>query len=309
MALALARLAARRGFSSAHTQRTQFESLCREHEELLPASTVTKRLLDYLLVAPQDVQQVLAADAIRPLPYKTLYAPAQVHRLTPLVQWSFQQVMTAPEVANTVFTALEPHANMARRAMWQQYYRRQFFLSGAPMRAYLLAYKHHKDRVAATQGGQGGVEGESGGEAQEEVEAKGDGDVSLNKDLGMDTASILTDNNEWEWVPSHVALSVAREFCFRGRFDEAIEAYTSLPLSILARQKVAAILHDYEQYPSLLRIFEIHRATGDAAVPLDAALELDALKKIGRVDEVDMRFQALPAKDKCRADIQQLMET
>uniref|UniRef100_M4BRL8 Uncharacterized protein n=1 Tax=Hyaloperonospora arabidopsidis (strain Emoy2) TaxID=559515 RepID=M4BRL8_HYAAE len=310
MALALVRLAGRRCFSSAHSQSVPFESLCREKEELLPVSTVTKRVLKYLLVDHKDVQQVLSAEEIRPLPYKTLFAPQQVHRLSPLVQWTFQQLMSDPKIATAVFTALEPHANMARGAAWQQYYRRQFFLSGAPMQAYLLAYKHHKELLGAVQrpGTAEGEEGEIEEEVREHEEKGGDDGTQKKKDLTMDKTSILSDTKEWDWVPLHIASTVVNEFCFRGRFVEAIEAYASLPLSNTVRQKVVTILQDYEQYPSVLGIFDLHRASKDAGMPLDVALELDALKKVGRIDEMDTRFQELPAKEQSRADIQNLME-
>ncbi|KAF4142176.1 hypothetical protein GN958_ATG08633 [Phytophthora infestans] len=44
---------------------------------------------------------------------------------------------------------------------------------------------------------------------------------------------ILADKRKWEWVPLYVASSIVKEFCFRGRFAEAIEAYASLLLTDL----------------------------------------------------------------------------
>ncbi|EEY55361.1 uncharacterized protein PITG_09301 [Phytophthora infestans T30-4] len=163
---------------------------------------------------------------------------------------------------------------MARGAVWRQFFQRQFFLSGAPIRAYLRAYKSHSDALDASR---------------------------------APMVVVLAEQKEWEWVPLHVASSIVKEFCFRGRFAEAIEAYASLPLTDLMRRDVVIVLQDYEQYQSVLYLYEVHRAMGSAVKPLDVAPELDALKKVGRVEEMDMRFQELPAKEQSRADIQKIM--
>ncbi|EGZ25077.1 hypothetical protein PHYSODRAFT_485750 [Phytophthora sojae] len=166
---------------------------------------------------------------------------------------------------------------MARGAVWRQYYQRQFFLSGAPLRTYLQAYNGHREALAAR--------------AQTAAAQEEEGE----------------EEDQWDWVPLHVASSVVKEFCFRGRFAEAIEAYASLPLTDAVRRDVVAILQDYEQYPSLLYLYEVHRSMGSGVQPLDVAAELDALKKVGRTEEMDTRFQELPAKEQSRADIQELM--
>ncbi|KAF4320907.1 hypothetical protein BBO99_00003704 [Phytophthora kernoviae] len=127
---------------------------------------------------------------------------------------------------------------------------------------------------------------------------------SLNRNS---SAIILAENKEWEWVPLHLALGIVLEFCFRGRFAEATKAYTSLPLTDVMRRKVVQVLEEFEQYPSVLYLYEVHRSLGGAVQPLDVASELNALKKMGRVDEMDIRFQDLPTKEQSRADIQQLM--
>ncbi|KAJ8577135.1 hypothetical protein ON010_g2071 [Phytophthora cinnamomi] len=208
---------------------------------------------------------------------------------------------------------------MARGAVWRQYYQRQFFLSGAPLRAYVEAYKGHRDalaaRVQATAHEEEG-EQEDGGEDEEEdaddelaASTKSSRAASRSENYPSKSKSIavLADNKEWEWVPLHVASSIVKEFCFRGRFAEAIEAYTSLPLTDTVRRDVVAILQDYEQYPSLLYLYEVHRSVGSGVQALDVAPELDALKKVGRTEELDTRFQELSVKDQSRADIQQLM--
>ncbi|CAI5705870.1 unnamed protein product [Peronospora effusa] len=317
MALFLFRRTSRRCFSSVSTSTIQFDSLYRENDQLLSAPIVTQRVLEYLLVDHNDVQRVVSAEKLRPLPYKALFASQKVHRLTPLVQWCFQQLKDNPRAADAVFSALEPHANMAQGAVWQQYFQRQFFLSGAPLRSYLLAYKSHRDaRVAAREKVAGKEEKEEKGdedEDDEEQEEKGDEEVTRRKDdngLHKDKAgTILIENKEWQLIPMYVALGIVKDFCFRGRFAEAIEAYAVLPLTDTARREVVVtILQDYEQYPSVLYLYEVHRAIGNAVRPLDVAPELDALKKVGRVEEMDVRFQKLPAKEQSRADIQELMD-
>ncbi|CAH0480665.1 unnamed protein product [Peronospora belbahrii] len=306
----LVRRPARRCFSSVHAPNVQFEFLSMENDKLLPISIVTKRVLEYLMVDQKDIKRVLSAkEQVRPLPYKTLFAPQQVHQLTPLVQWSFQKLQDdSSDAADAVFAALEPHANMARNVVWQRYFLRQFFLSGAPLQAYMKAYKSHKDAFSKSRE-QVVVKEEKGDEDDEEE--KGDEEVTKKKDnvcLSQGKAStILIANKEWEWVPMYVATGIVKEFCFRGRFAEAIEAYASLPLTDTGRHKVVTILQNYEQYLSILYLYEVHRAMGDTVTPLDVAPEFDALKKVGRVEEMDMRFQELPVKEQSRADIQELM--
>ncbi|POM64861.1 Hypothetical protein PHPALM_19560 [Phytophthora palmivora] len=204
---------------------------------------------------------------------------------------------------------------MVRSSVWRQYFQRQFFLSGAPLRAYLRAYKSHSVSTLNTT-----VVGVAGEEADEDEEDEDEQDASdKTKQVPVTTSrrkeystkgksvTILAENKEWEWLPMHVAASIVKEFCFRGRFAEAIESYASLPLSDAARRDVVAILQDYEQYSSVLYLYEVHRAMGGAVKSLDVAPELDALKKVDRVEEMDMRFQELPAKEQSRADIQALM--
>ncbi|GMF45963.1 unnamed protein product [Phytophthora fragariaefolia] len=204
---------------------------------------------------------------------------------------------------------------MARGAVWRQYFQRQFLLSGAPLGAYLRAYKAHRDALEAkAQAAAEGEDGEEDGEEDDDDEVDADdasarnaGDRKKSYPSKNKSIIVLDDSKEWDWVPLHVASSVVKEFCFRGRFAEAIEAYASLPLTDAVRRDVVAILQDYEQYPSLLYLYEVHRSMGTGVQPLDVAPELDALKKVGRIEELDTRFQELSIKDQSRADIQKLM--
>ncbi|KAL4138023.1 hypothetical protein PRIC2_001532 [Phytophthora ramorum] len=304
---------ARRSPLSTAAKGVDFKSLVLENEQPLAAAVATQRVLEYLRVEPKDVARVVSGDELRPLPYKTLFAPQQVQQLTPLVRWAFQQPTGESQAANAVFTALQPHANMARGAVWRQYFQRQFFLSGAPLRAYLQAYKSHTDalvaKVQAAEQEEEEADQEDEEDEDEDDEIKSKQVASRRKPYNNKNKaiSVLAENKEWDWVQLHVASGIVKEFCFRGRFAEAIEAYASLPLSDAARREVVAILQDYEQYPSVLYLYEVHRAMGSAVQPLDVAPELDALKKVGRDEEMDMRFQELPAKEQSRADIQKLM--
>ncbi|KAF4145744.1 hypothetical protein GN958_ATG05061 [Phytophthora infestans] len=285
----------------------KFESLALDDDQLLPSPVVTQRVLKYLQVDTKDIGRSLSIEEVRPLPYKALFAPKQVHKLAPLVRWGFQQLEGDPQAADAVFVALEPHANMARGAVWRQFFQRQFFLSGAPTRAYLRAYKSHSDALDASRAP---VSEDTQQERSDddEMESK-DAKISWRNEISSKNKMVvvLAEQKEWEWVPLHVASSIVKEFCFRGRFAEAIEAYASLPLTDLMRRDVVIVLQDYEQYQSVLYLYEVHRAMGSAVKPLDVAPELDALKKVGRVEEMDMRFQELPAKEQSRADIQKIM--
>ncbi|GMF28352.1 unnamed protein product [Phytophthora lilii] len=216
----------------------------------------------------------------------------------------------------------------ASRAALDRSRRRRLRVAGAGGRAAAAAarrdaararvYKSHRDALEAKI--QAAQEEEEAEEDDDEDEEEEDDDelaaaAKANQVNGRrknypsksKSAAILSDNKEWEWVPLYVASSIVKEFCFRGRFAEAIEAYASLPLTDAMRRDVVSILQDYEQYPSLLYLYEVHRSMGSEVQPLDVAPELDALKKVGRTDEMDMRFQELPVKDQSRADIQKLM--
>jgi hypothetical protein len=309
----LLRPARRALLSTSVTDPIRFKALAEELDAPLPADAVSRRVLEYLEVDPKLVQRSLSSEQ-RPLPYKALFAPQQVHLLTPLVRWGFLQLEGEggdARAADAVFSALEPHANMARGAVWRQYFQRQFFLSGAPLRAYLQAYKNHADALAAATLAVQDEEEEEEEEDEEDeephakVEANGRGKSFFIKSR---PGAVLADNKEWAWLPLHVASGVVKELCFRGHFVEALEAYASLPLPDGARREVVTILQDYEQYPSVLYLYEVHRAMGSAVKPLDVAPELEALKKLGRSEEMDARFQELPPKDQSRADIQQLMD-
>eukprot|EP00644_Phytophthora_capsici_P015020 jgi/Phyca11/575627/estExt2_Genewise1.C_PHYCAscaffold_760100 len=185
---------------------------------------------------------------------------------------------------------------MAGATVWRLFFQRQFFLSGAPLETYMRAYKIHLDAMGSHR---------AAAEDEEEIEEEEE-EEELDEDSSV--AAILAEDKGWEWAPFSVTSTIVKEFCYRGRFAEAIEAYAVLPLTDQARQNVAAILHEYEQYPSVLYLYEVHRAMGSAVSPLDVALEFNALKKLGRIEELDTRFQQLPATEQAREDIQELMD-
>ncbi|KAK1934415.1 hypothetical protein P3T76_011024 [Phytophthora citrophthora] len=314
-ARSLLRPTARRSLlSTAATDAESFalESLALQDGEVLSPAVVTQRVLQYLQVDQKLINRVFKSH--QPLHPKALFAPQYVERLTPLARWGFQHFKVDPLVTDAVFKALAPHANMAGVTVWRLFFQRQFFLSGAPLDAYMRAYKSHLNTMESAQAA------EEEGEEKEEVEEEGDeeldeesSDPAKSKQTSTDTskaklAAVLAENKGWEWAPLSVTSTIVKEFCYRGRFAEAIEAYASLPLTNQARQNVASILHEYEQYPSVVYLYEVHRAMGSAVSPLDVVLEFDALKKLGRVEELDTRFQELPATEQARVDIQELMD-
>ncbi|RLN51283.1 hypothetical protein BBJ28_00021880 [Nothophytophthora sp. Chile5] len=293
-----------------------FESLALENGRVLPQPLVTRRVFEYLGVAVKDPPRVLSN--------KALFAPALVHKLTPLARWSFQQYGAESErqaAAGAVFAALQPHSNMAKSMVWRQYFLRQFFLSGAPLRSYLRALKIHRDVTAVASAASTKEEAEEEDKADDdELEGSEDAEPvaasaptkskrgQKKRHQTEEKFTVLSESDEWEWVPLYVATGIVKEFCLRGRFAEAIEAYASLPLTDAVRQDIVQLLQDYEQFPTVLYLYEVHRAIGTNVEPLDVAPELNALKKLGRLEEMNVRFQELPVKQQGRADVQKLME-
>ncbi|KAL3664158.1 hypothetical protein V7S43_011039 [Phytophthora oleae] len=289
----------------------RLESLALDDGKLLPAAVVTQRLLEYLQVDEKYVKRVLKTQS--PLHRKALFAPQYVEKITPLVRWGFQQLKGDSPAADAVFAALAPHSNMAGVTVWRLFFQRQFFLSGAPLQAYMRVYKSHLDAMESPRAAAEEEEEEIEEEGDEELDEEASSAPAKSKQTSTGRSkskavAVLTENKGWEWVPFSITSTIVKEFCYRGRFAEAIEAYASLPLTDQTRQNVAEILHKYEQYPSVLYLYEVHRAMGSAVSPLDVALEFDALKKLGRAEELDTRFQELPATEQARVDIQDLMD-
>ncbi|KAL7998410.1 hypothetical protein Plhal703r1_c29g0116111 [Plasmopara halstedii] len=298
----------------------QFESLAFENKKLLPAPIVTRRVLEYLEVNPNIIKQVLSSKKVQPLPQKTLFELCHVHKLTPLARWGFQQLQSNSLAADAVFDALRPHANMARGKVWWQYFLRQFFFSNAPLEVFLRVYKKHRNASAASsnlvdmndQQANDDMNGDNVKDDAREMNAVGNNKqtaINKKKESSKHTSAvtILAENKKWEWVPQFLAPTLMKELCFRGRYAEAIEWYTLLPLSDTVRRDIVNILQDYEQYLSMLYLYEVHRTMGNGVMPLDVALELNALKNRGLVEEMEIRFQKLPAKEQSRADVQKVM--
>ncbi|KAG1693867.1 hypothetical protein DVH05_022787 [Phytophthora capsici] len=296
--------------AATNTESRRLESLALDDGRMLSPNVVTQRILQYLQVDQKLINRVFKTH--QPLHPKALFAPQYVEKLTPLARWGFQHSKVNPPVADAVFTALAPHANMAGATVWRLFFQRQFFLSGAPLETYMRAYKIHLDAMGSYRAA--AEDEEEIEEEEEEEELDEDSSVpAKSKQTSTGTsktevAAILAEDKGWEWAPFSVTSTIVKEFCYRGRFAEAIEAYAVLPLTDQARQNVAAILHEYEQYPSVLYLYEVHRAMGSAVSPLDVALEFNALKKLGRIEELDTRFQQLPATEQAREDIQELMD-
>ncbi|TDH73389.1 hypothetical protein CCR75_009403 [Bremia lactucae] len=303
--------------SVAVSKKFQYESLAIHNDTLLPAHKVMRRVLKYLLVDPKFLKGSILTEEARSLPYKTIFTPQQVMKLTSLVRWGFQQLEGDSLAADAVFKALEPHANMTRGTVWRQYFQRQFFISNAPLWTYLRVYKTHLDALAAAK--------DQATAENRKAEVGEDENKEVNKAAFFTTVqkntsrrekvfsgkkrevTILDENKNWDWVPLPVAFSIVKEFCFRGRFAEAIEAYVLLPMTDSMSRDVVATLQAYEQYSSVLCLYEVHRALGSAGNSLDVAPELDALNKVGRTEEVKMRFQKLSIIEQSRSDIQKII--
>lgn len=255
-----------------------------------PATTdaIARRLLTYLEVPNERRGRPDDRPVYKRLDIKSAQAPAVVTRLTPLVRWAYQQLKVdadAPptetaeeevsrEQVEALFDALQPWTNMVRDQIWRQYYLRQFFLSNAPLSAYLAVYERHRGAVS---------------QSRSSVNADG-------------TTSTVVRKN-----PLPAAL-IVKEFIWRGRFPEALAAYAELPLRPADRQQIVTLLNELEQYETLLELYRVHRDVRPRLPPLDKYAQLHALVKVGRRDEMERRLQRLSAREQSRADIQALLK-
>jgi hypothetical protein len=102
-----------------------------------------------------------------------------------------------------------------------------------------------------------------------------------------------------------------RELCWRGRFHEAVAAYTRLELSDQERRSAVSVLNEYEQYEAIREVYalqaELDQARGRATPLLDPAVLLMALKELGLKDELNECFESLPHETQARADLQKLI--
>lgn len=100
---------------------------------------------------------------------------------------------------------------------------------------------------------------------------------------------------------------IVKEFCWRGRFDEALTAYAELPMRAADRNQIVALLQDYEQFDVLLGLYKAHRQVKPALPPLDVVPRLNALAKLGRRDEMERNIQQLSSREQSRPEIQDLL--
>lgn len=210
-----------------------------------------------------------------------LQAPERVARLSPLVQWIYRQ-LHAPEPQKEagaeqieqLVDALQPWTNMVRDQVWRQFYLRQFLLVRAPLSAYLAVFARHRAAVSQSR-------------------------------------SVVLEDGSTSTVPRKNPLPAAllvKELLWRGRFEEAVEAYKELPLRQADRAQIAAMLHEQEQFEALLALHAAHRAVHPKLPPLDKYPQLHALSKLGRREEMDRVVQNLSAKEQSRPDIQALLK-
>ncbi|KAJ0397820.1 hypothetical protein P43SY_000900 [Pythium insidiosum] len=188
-----------------------------------------------------------------------------------LAQWCFLVHGAEPagsslqSTSEQVMQELALIGNMARRDVWQHFFVRQFFLSGAPLSAFLALYDVHRSAV----------------------EAAGESPLACPVSL------------------------LVREYVLRGRVDEAIDAYTTLPLRDTERRSFTALLHQYEHYDALRRVYALQRARDEATSReqplLDPLFILHALKELGLRDEMRATYSELPSKEQRRSEIQKLV--
>lgn len=247
-------------------------------------NAVARRLLAFLEVPGEWRGRPDERPVHKRLDVKSAQAPAVVTRLTPLVRWGYQQLKTDAEEATAaevtreqveaLFDALQPWTNMVRDQVWRQYYLRQFFLSNAPLSAYLAVFERHLAAIPPPR-------------------------ASVNADGSVKTVARKN--------PLPTAL-IVKEYIWRGRFPEALAAYAELPLRAADRLQIVALLNELEQYETLLELYRVHHGVRPRLPPLDKHAQLHALVKLGRRDEMERRLQRLPAREQSRADMQALLK-
>lgn len=263
--------------SSNSSNAFDFESLI-----AAPATTehVELRLQQYF--ASKDLNAVSHARR-----HQIVHSSEFVDKLSPLLLWAFQSLSVVPPAAAnddtsdteedestgeelprdavaTIFRMMTPWVNIAHDKMWRNFYLRQFFLSRAPLAAFLAVYEIHE-------------------------------------------SVLLAEPRKSEREREAAFLAVTQEFCARGRFPEAIDAYAQLSLADRARRDVVGLVQDHEQFASLVQLYRVHRALSPPAAPLDPFPLLNALDVLKRHDELYREFQKLSPQEQGREDIQQLV--
>jgi|UniRef100_K3WYD7 hypothetical protein len=211
---------------------------------------------------------------------QVVHSAAFVVKLSPLLQWGFRNLTLSKDTAadgasnhapvakrdavESIFVMMTPWTNIAKDKMWRKFYMRQFFLSHAPLAAFLAVFEIHQ--------------------------------------------SVLPDKrNDHKDMMAYMAADLVQEFCSRGRFEEALDAYTQLPLTDRARKDVVTTIQDHEQFLSLTLLYKVHRALEPPAAPLDPFPYLKALNVLKRREELHREFQKLSPQEQSRADIQELI--
>ncbi|TMW58006.1 hypothetical protein Poli38472_013480 [Pythium oligandrum] len=176
-----------------------------------------------------------------------------------------QQDKEAVERVGQVMRELSPWGNMAKGDVWQHFYIRRFFLSNAPLQAFLELYNVHCEASTAAK----------------------------ERFLPLPSALLL------------------REYCWRGRFHEAVKAFAVLRLQDHEKRSFTALLHESEQYDTLWQVYkhqeQLEAEKGVAAPLLDAFYILHALKELDERAELVHRFEQLTPQEQSRAKIQQLL--
>lgn len=138
------------------TQSPHSSSSAFAFESLIAAPTTTEQLALRL----QQYFDNNDLNAVSPtLRHQIVHSSEFVHKLSPLLQWAFHNLQVAPASASdestlseelprdavaTLFMLMTPWVNIAHDKMWRNFYIRQFFLSHAPLEAFLAVYEIHE---------------------------------------------------------------------------------------------------------------------------------------------------------------------
>lgn len=247
-----------------------------------PMATVGLRLQGYF-----DNQELNATSPV--VRQQVVQSAAFVDKLQPLLQWGFRNLSVGGGAATSassssseaagdekqqardpvrdVFVLLTPWTNAARDKVWRSFFMRQFFLSGAPLAAFMAVHEMH-DAVAPH------------GNAR-----------TREKD-----AAFLASDLVQEYCARGRFHEAAAAYAQLPLSDAARRDVVGV---VLDHEQYASVVHLYRVH----RALEVE----PPAAPLDPFPLLRALHALKRHDELNREFQQLSPKDQARADIQELM--
>lgn len=102
-----------------------------------------------------------------------------------------------------------------------------------------------------------------------------------------------------------------REYVWRGRFHDAVEAYMRLKVSNSERRSFTAMLFEYEQYAMIRELYRLQelldRDQARTEPLLDPLFLLQSLHALGERDEMLERFDQLPRDQQIHPEMQKLI--